>query len=82
MAERRTGIPFGAAQVRTTLLTPMSLTALQNARPDTAIVLGSGLGAVAEAFGGKVPGSPDPGLKAWEAVRRPPHLETSALPPS
>lgn len=38
----------------------MSLTALQNARPETAIVLGSGLGAVAEAFGTKEWGSPDP----------------------
>lgn len=37
--------------MRTTLLTPMSLTDIENARPETAIVLGSGLGGVAEAFG-------------------------------
>lgn len=42
------------------------LAALQNARPDTAIVLGSGLGAVAEAFGieGEVPYDQVPGLSA------------------
>jgi purine-nucleoside phosphorylase len=55
----------------------MSLTALQNARPETAIVLGSGLGAVAEAFGGKAPGSPDPGLGFGLRSREvnPPNLE-------
>lgn len=42
------------------------LAALQNARPDTAIVLGSGLGAVAEAFGieCEVPYDQVPGLSA------------------
>jgi purine-nucleoside phosphorylase len=44
----------------------MSLTVLQNARPETAIVLGSGLGAVAEAFGieNEVAYADVPGLSA------------------
>lgn len=44
----------------------MSLAALQDARPETAIVLGSGLGAVAEAFGVEceVPYADVPGLSA------------------
>ncbi|MDB6005691.1 MAG: Purine-nucleoside phosphorylase, partial [Prosthecobacter sp.] len=44
----------------------MSLAALQNARPETAIVLGSGLGGVAEVFGieSEVAFSEVPGLSA------------------
>lgn len=48
------------------MITNMSLIALQNARPETAFVLGSGLGGVAEAFGVEceVPYSEVPGLSA------------------
>ena len=45
----------------------MSLAILQQARPETAIVLGSGLGSVAEAFGageGAVPYAEVPGLSS------------------